>query len=152
MNSKTSHPDSLQLDQLRAGLLDEQAALKRQLEAHLAICEHCRVRVDWRSVADQAIDSGQVQARLGAARRSALQAPARRPRRYLPVAAAASILVVVTASLLFNHEDPPLDRQSAPAQAQAEPADLYEDLDFYLWLADHAHNGNKPGPVNDQQG
>lgn len=73
-------------------------------------------------------------------RRAALGAPARAPRtrqHLLPLAAAASIALASlwvwqpwTAAL-----DPGADPAERALLAQAESSDLYENLDFYLWLA-----------------
>ena len=47
MNRSEQHPDSILLDQLRAGLLDGDPRQKSELEQHLQHCERCRRAYDW---------------------------------------------------------------------------------------------------------
>lgn len=137
MNSFEQHPDTEQLDRLRAGLFDDDPQRRIRLEQHLQQCEHCRRAYDWpaRLAGLEAV----AETRLDALRRQALAgAPSRRRhRRLLPLATAAAMALVAVGvvSLLPSPQTPP-----APRIAASDPTrvpDLYEDLDFYLWLADH---------------
>lgn len=139
MNNSEQHPDSRQLDRLRAGLLDDEPLEKTTLEQHLEHCERCRRAYEWPAglrttavAADEQLD------RL---RREAVAMPSSRlPRRWAPVAAAAALaLLAVSLFQLLPAPD-----SGAPQVAASSPAgpDLYEDLDFYLWLADHKSSGD----------
>ena len=68
--------------------------------------------------------------RLDAARRAALNAPVRRHPAWLPAGALAAVLaaVLITAGL---HESP-----LEPDEMPVADAELYEDMEFYLWLAE----------------
>ncbi|HHJ18142.1 MAG TPA: hypothetical protein ENJ80_15790 [Gammaproteobacteria bacterium] len=131
------HPDSELLDRLRAGLLDDAPAQKAELENHLAQCSACRQRHNWPATlqaADPALDN-----RLDRARQRAIQAPGKSAlRRFAPLAAAAAIALV--AILLVQTARQP-DPENTRMAGTTEVPEVYEDLDFYLWLTDH--NGSR---------
>ncbi len=139
MNGSERHPDSLALDRLRAGLLDGEPVQKAALEQHLRQCGSCRRAYDWPArlrTAATAMDE-----RLDRLRRQALATPpAHRSRHWLPLAAGAA-LAVATVGLFQLVSPPETDRPQVATSTQSVP-DLYEDLDFYLWLADHKGTGD----------
>ncbi len=153
MNTNTRHPGVELLDQLHAGLLDDQEKLKLQLETHLQQCEQCQQTTNWRNITDHTEMPAQLENRLESITRKALsQAQRPKPTNHLiPVAAAASVIALLTATLLFNPAR--LNTDLDPAiQAQAEPENIYEDLDFYLWMADQKIKGRQSKQDNDLQG
>ena len=140
MNTIDRHPDTELLDRLRSGLLDAAPEQKTQLEAHLASCESCRRRADLKAqLHPHLLASPDLDNRLDQARRRALQMPRRSslPRFAIPLATAAAVALL--AVVLVE----PVQRQTAPPEPQLansgtrEVPELYEELDFYLWLADH---------------
>lgn len=142
MNAKTRHPATELLDQLHAGLLDEQTALKTQLETHLQQCEACRQSASWEHIADHTVLPGQLDQRLESITRNAIRQAPRPARRWVPVTAAASVIALLSATLLFNQTELNRD-ENHTQQATAAPASIYEDLDFYLWMADHGSDGGQ---------
>jgi anti-sigma factor RsiW len=137
-----AHPDTELLDRLRAGLLDEDLEMKARLERHLAACPSCRERLNaWEHLGRDALGAWAVtedslSAGLGAARQRALAAG--RHRRFVSrrplLATAAVVLIAVSAGLwTLRHEF--VDTVHVTAQNSAGVPDLYEDLDFYLWMA-----------------
>jgi anti-sigma factor RsiW len=144
MHNRT-HPDTEFLDRLRAGLLDESSAERDALEKHLAGCAQCRASLDsWRQLGPDALgtelDSRVVGAGLRQARRHALAAGERRHAgAYSALAAAAMLLLAITAGLWTWQ--PGLDGalQMTAHNGDAVP-DLYEDLDFYLWMTNQHEN------------
>jgi len=145
------HPDPELLDRLRAGLLDAETETRMALEQHVADCAVCRQQLDaWRQLGTDALgprlDSRLLADELQAARRRALGSQGitagNRYRAAVPYAAAAVLLIAVSAGLwsLFPHgADTPA--VVATRSTQQVP-DVYEDLDFYLWLATQQDNGN----------
>lgn len=139
MNRSEQHPDSVVLDRLRAGLLDDDPQQKAALQQHLRQCAHCHRAYDWpaslRGVATE------LDARLDQLRHRALATtPADRSHRWLPLAVAATLALVAVG--LFRLQPAP---ETSPPQVTASKQnvpDLYEDLDFYLWLADHKGTGD----------
>jgi len=138
MSRDKVHPDTELLDQLRAGLLDDDPVRKAELETHLQGCQRCRQRFDW----DGTLQPGHLAIphptqRLEHARQQAVRAPAaRRPPRLVPFAVAAAVALV--AVLLIRPALEPDAEQPRLAERNAtEVPELYEELDFYLWLADH---------------
>jgi hypothetical protein len=140
------HPDTGQLDRLRAGLLDDQPEAKAALEAHLAGCGICRERSDWQMLQPGAmgpdLDTDTLQQSLQRARRQALLAGnLHRTHSFLPYAAAALLLVAVSIGIWTLQTDNGSELQMAAHDSQMSP-DIYEDLEFYLWLANQKDNGN----------
>ena len=138
MNRHNLHPDTELLDRLRAGLLDDDPVQRTELEAHLEDCQRCRQRYNWDGhlqVGGLAIaDTGE---RLDRARRRALEAtPPGLAHRFVPFAVAAANARV--AVLLVKPALEPETEAARLASTDArEVPELYEELDFYLWLADH---------------
>ena len=136
---KQQHPDTELLDQLRAGLLDDQPEQKAAIELHLAGCNSCRAHTDvWKQLEPGAlgprVDAGGIGISLQSARRQALtDAPRDRQRSLVPLATAALLVLAVSAGLWTTQSDIDTTTMTA-ANSQAVP-DIYEDLDFYLWLA-----------------
>ncbi len=139
MNTPDSHPDSEQLDRLRAGLLDDDPALKAALEAHLANCERCSERHDWRGgLTPGALPFSPPRERLENIRAQVLAHPVER-RRLVPLAVAAALALVAMVLVRPALQDDPGQTRVAETRMDSTPV-LYEDLDFYLWLADHKDN------------
>ena len=141
----TQHPDPEQLDRLRAGLLDDQADEKRSMENHIEHCPSCQSHyTSWQQLGPTALGPQLGTASLGSslqqARRQALDnADTRHSRSYTRYATAALLLIAV--SIGFWVAQPEFqDTQLATAESGQEVPDLYEDIDFYLWLA--GQNGN----------
>ncbi|MDH3561404.1 MAG: hypothetical protein OEN52_10695 [Gammaproteobacteria bacterium] len=135
-----THPDTALLDRLRAGLLDAAAEEKSRLERHLESCPQCRARLDgWQQLGPKALgpdlDPAAVSNQLRQLRQQAL-ASGKRPRlrNYQLLATAALLLITVTVGLwTVQYQDS--DAPQMTAQSSDTVPDLYEDLDFYLWLA-----------------
>lgn len=141
MNGLERHPDSEQLDRLRAGLLDDSDPQQRaRLETHLRECSTCRRAYDWPArLAGLETPDAQLDALR---RRATAGGRTRRHQRLLPLAAAAALALAAVGlvSLLPSPSSPP-----APQVASGERTpvpELYEDLDFYLWLADHKESAD----------
>ncbi len=136
MNTHNTHPDSEQLDSLRAGLLDDTPQLKADIEAHLADCLSCRAHYDMAGhLLPGRLPVATPTVQLDRIRRQALET--RSSRQHLSAFALAAALALV-AVLLVKPDLQDASRETRVAQTATEdtPA-LYEDLDFYLWLADH---------------
>lgn len=138
MNRPDQHPDTELLDRLRAGLLDEDPLQKAGLEAHIKQCVTCRRGYAW--PAAMRSDDAQIQhlaRQLDGARRKALL-PRKKTalRRFAPLAAAAAIALVAVLVVKPLQSPDTDDTQLAGTTPGAVP-EIYEDLDFYLWLADH---------------
>lgn len=144
----TEHPDDLQLDQLRAGLLDHQVAVKSQLLEHLRLCATCRqqaVAMDQLAATQRDARNPRLAQQLRTRRMAALAGDAaRRPprsaaRRLAPAFALATVVAVMIGVGGFLEITP----ATAPApQTVAQTTndnvpDLYADIDFYLWLSNH---------------
>ncbi|MGB5607485.1 MAG: hypothetical protein WBN51_13275 [Gammaproteobacteria bacterium] len=146
------HPDTELLDRLRAGLLDDQADARADLESHLASCRACQARFDnWHQLAPQALgpslEPHTIRNELQRARKQALNVQSHRTPALAAYATAAVLLIAVSAglwSLQPGSESPP----QLTAQNTEPAPDLYEDLDFYLWLANQeegpASSGTNP--------
>ncbi|MEE8429168.1 MAG: hypothetical protein V3S33_06670 [Gammaproteobacteria bacterium] len=144
MANTSQHPTPEQLDRLRAGLLDEEMDTATILEAHIPNCPECQDYLrGWTRMQELAQSSEGNQAllasRLREAREAALStaAPAKKPLPHPALAIAASLMLV--AGLLLWSPWSALDiapNQMAQHQEEQGPG-LYEDLDFYIWLAGH---------------
>lgn len=141
------HPELELLDRLRAGLLDGQPEEKAALERHLATCRACRSRFEgWQQLGPAALgprlDPGLLHNDLRKLRHRALGAAGSGHHWSItPYATAALLLIAASAGLWSLQQEPAVPPQLAVQDTQDVP-DLYEDLDFYLWLADHE---NGPG-------
>ena len=153
MQNRT-HPDTETLDRLRAGLLAETSAEREALEKHLAGCPQCRARLDsWRQLGLEALgsqlDTRAVTDGLRQARRHAMSTGERRHAgAYSALAAAAMLLLAITAGLWTWQ--PGLDGMpQMTAHSGDMVPDLYEDLDFYLWMANqHENESEETGNAN----
>jgi anti-sigma factor RsiW len=153
MQNRT-HPETELLDRLRAGLLDESSAERDALEKHLAGCAQCQACLDsWRQLGPDALgtqlDTRAVTTALRQARRHALVAGERRHAgTYSALAAAAMLLLAITAGLWTWQ--PGLDgTPQMTAHSGDVVPDLYEDLDFYLWMANqHENDAEENGNAN----
>ncbi len=152
MTDHHTHPDTEQLQRLQAELLDPEEAAR--LQAHLRECPRCQAQLaGWQRLGELATlndqDAG-VTARLAAARRAALAQDSDSTRHWhaLPLlATAASVMLMVSLGVwqLWPAGQPapatvgPVAVQTAPArmaqQRDESVPEVYEDLDFYLWLA-----------------
>lgn len=164
---RNQHPDSDELDQLRAGLLNDEPARRQALLDHLSGCGNCR---DSHGVADRVcasldeqLESPAVAGALRARRRSALAGqgtaiPGRVPRLAL-IGATLSLLLGIGIFFALEGDAPTYrDAQWGPADHAPDPAaaspqlasqeaipDVYSDLDFYLWLAHEREKNVNPG-------
>ena len=139
------HPDPEQLDLLRAGLLDDQADVKQALESHVGHCSSCQSLFNsWQQLGPDALGPQLSEESLGHALQQARQqafsdAGTRHARTFTPYATAALLLIAV--SIGFWVAQPAhQDTQLATVELGQDVPDLYEDIDFYLWLAEQ--NGN----------
>jgi len=134
------HPDLELLDRLRAGLLDDRPDEKSALADHLAHCAACQAQFgSWEQLAPGAlgpvIDPAALRRDLRNARVRALDSGTVRHRHALaPYAAAALLLIAVTVGI-WTGQNWLQPQPQMTAQATHEVPDIYEDLDFYLWLA-----------------
>jgi predicted anti-sigma-YlaC factor YlaD len=138
MNRPDRHPNSDLLDQLRAGLLDDDASRKVEVETHLRQCRSCRQRYDWPAAlrADEE-QSRDLDRGLDLARRQALASTKKSAlRRFAPLAAAAVIALIAVLAVRPLQSPDGQQTRVAGTTTGAAP-EVYEDLDFYLWLADH---------------
>ena len=142
---RQQHPDPEQLDQLRAGLLDDQADVKASLESHVEQCPSCQSLLNnWQQLGPGALGPQlgpqSLDRSLQQARQQALETPdARLSRTFMPYATAALFLIAVSIGFWVTG---PEYRETTLATADRgrDVPGLYEDIDFYLWLAEQ--NGN----------
>jgi hypothetical protein len=142
-----AHPDTELLDRLRAGLLDDSIEIKDRLEHHLVACPQCRSRLHaWEHLGRQAMEAWPVADKklsvgLKLARRQAMAAGRhRRIIRYPVLATAAVLLIAVSAGFwTLRHEFVDTMPMTASTTSEEIP-DLYEDLDFYLWMANQGND------------
>ncbi len=138
MNDMTTHPEPEQWQRLRAGLLDHDPQQRARLQQHLNECAHCQHEWNtWQRVAEAAdpgFDTALATLHSRALRGESLGAR-HRPRPWLPALAAALTLSLGLG--LWWGLTAPVEQQVA--RAEAVP-DLYEELDFYLWLANEGND------------
>lgn len=136
-----SHPDDVQLDLLRAGLLDETAEGKASIQRHLDGCSVCRGGMArWKWIAENGTPRDELLSRqLQERRRLALDGrrSARAQRRAMArvtIAGVAAALILALGTVLSLQ----LWRTKVPlpdvARAESVP-DLYSHIDFYLWVS-----------------
>jgi predicted anti-sigma-YlaC factor YlaD len=141
-----AHPDPEQLDRLRAGLLDEHPDEKAALKQHLDACSTCRAQnAGWAHLGTAQLDAhlptDALRRDLQQARRVALAGRRHsRARSFAPYATAAALLVAVTIGL-WTMQPGDQSRPLQTAQSIEAIPDTYEDLDFYLWLANQKDSG-----------
>ncbi|HHO68284.1 MAG TPA: hypothetical protein ENK12_04550 [Gammaproteobacteria bacterium] len=155
MNDPTRHPDTELLDRLRAGLLDDQPQAKQRLEDHLRECRRCARLADWQPLAARVTgpgDAARLDAALRRARQQALGRRRRPTRRLLPLALAASLVAAIAVGLYTPQPETDTGPTRVAHSEEAGTPDLYEDLDFYLWLADHRQGGGGQSADTDQHG
>ena len=137
-----SHPQTTELDRLRAGLLDDDHAARATLLQHLQACGACRARLaDWDTLREAAATTHDphLNHELRARRAAALagQASGRTTTTHWPryaVAASLAIAIGVGVFLQLEALQPEIPAEMNIAQSDAVP-DVYADIDFYLWLA-----------------
>ena len=139
MKGPDQHPDTETLDQLRAGLLDEDPSRKAAVEAHLQRCESCRHSYQWPTAALQpeGAQIEQLARQLDGARRRALQAPEKTSLRRLTPLVAAAAVALVAVLVIKPLQSPDTEETQLAGTTPGAVPDVSEDLDFYLWLADH---------------
>jgi hypothetical protein len=143
MNGSERHPDSALLDRLRAGLLDDRPSQKTALEQHLQQCEYCRDAYRWPAALAASVPEPD-ERQLDRLRQQALltAGPGRHRRRLAPLAVAAALAIAAVGLFrLLPSTDTHTDPSRIAASSQQVP-EVYEDLDFYLWLADHKGPGD----------
>lgn len=142
---RQQHPDPEQLDQLRAGLLDDQADVKAALQAHIEHCPSCQSLLNnWQQLGPDALgpqlDPESLGHSLQQARKQALDTKdAHQSRTFMPYATAALLLIAVSIGFWAAQPEYRETTLVTADQGQDVPG-LYEDIDFYLWLAEQ--NGN----------
>jgi anti-sigma factor RsiW len=147
-----THPDTVLLDRLRAGLLDEAEEDRSRLQRHIETCPQCRAYLDgWKQLGPTALgpklDPAAVTNQLRQLRQQAL-ASAKRPRlRHYPLLASAALLLIAVTVGLWTIQYQDSDAPRMTAQSTEAVPDLYEDLEFYLWLA--GQNGDDAPDVDD---
>lgn len=136
MNLHTQHhPATSDLDAWRADLLDATAA--QNVAEHVAACATCAHAASVTDTVTRVANtvSPELERQLRVRRRTALATPARRgalsPRWAL--AAGMSALALGLALYLGSGEQ---------ARAPGVDADVYADVDFYLWLAERDEKAN----------
>lgn len=135
-NEVVVHPQTADLDRLRAGLLDDAPAAREALLAHLQSCSECQARSAlWPRVSaalQPAAADGHVGGMLAARRQRALrgQGATRRKPPAVAFAVAAAIAAIAIGVSTLLHEP---DFSETPVASTGAP-DIYADLDFYLWL------------------
>jgi hypothetical protein len=155
-----SHPTVIELDRLRAGLLDNDPSGREALMAHLATCDGCRQHLNGSRLSRELarhMDADEWTAQALRARRlQALAGHASNARsgisRYsVWGSAAVTALVLVIAGVNFRTLLAPPAREPATMASATDPAtaatqdDVYTDLDFYLWLSKQSDAGASNG-------
>ena len=139
MKGPDQHPDTEILDRLRTGLLDDDPLRKAAVEAHLQQCETCRHSYQWPATTLQQ-DGTQLEwlaRRLDGARHRALQQPEKTSLHRLTPLLAAAAIALVAVLVIKPLQSPDTDETQLAGTTPGAVPDVYEDLDFYLWLADH---------------
>ena len=155
MSRQPKHPTLEQLDQLRAGLLDDRPQERDRLRVHLEACPSCQARHEpWQHLSkhlqQRTEPSTSARYQLQLARYRAVGRGVNFWPRWaspLTLAVAASLLVAVTLSLTLELGETQPPRGWSQSKLADDP-DLYANVDFYLWLA--SHNG-APVSSNDDR-
>lgn len=132
----SDHPSDSELDALRAGLYDDRIDERETLRAHVDACGACRDRVAiWNETKHAlGVERPGVRTQLSARRAAALAGTAAAVPRAgwrVPMALAASVAVLAIALGVALHTS---ENNGDGQLAETETADLYTDIDFYLWL------------------
>jgi uncharacterized protein YbaR (Trm112 family) len=141
-----AHPDTELLDRMRAGLLDDSIEIKDQLEHHLVACPLCRNRLHaWEHLGRDTMEAWPVEDKklsvsLKQARRQAMTTGRHRRMIGYPVLATAAVLLIAVSAGLWTLRHEFVDTMPMMAGASEEVPDLYEDLDFYLWMANQGND------------
>jgi hypothetical protein len=141
-----AHPDTEMLDRLRAGLLDDNTEMKNRLERHLVACPQCRERLHaWEHLGRDALEAWPVAEKrlsveLKLARRQAMMAVWHRRIISYPLLATAAVLLIAVSAGLWTLRHEFVDTTPMMARTSEEVPDLYEDLDFYLWMANQGND------------
>ena len=142
MANTSQHPAPEQLDRLRAGLLDNEMDTATILEAHIRNCPECQNHLNgWTRLQELAQssegDQSLLASRLQEAREAALNtvAPVKKPLLQPALAIAASLMLVAGLALWSPWSALDLAPDQMAQHQEEQGPDLYEDLDFYLWLA-----------------
>lgn len=134
------------LDQYRAGLLDDSPQILQPLREHLAHCASCRQRAQtWERLQPTAPDS--MAQDFAAQRDQVFKKPAPRRSWTMPaLAIAASVFFALIGINVFTTTAPPQPVTTPHTQvARDNNAELFTDIDFYIWLSQHqdAHKQNE---------
>jgi len=136
-----SHPESEQIDLLRAGLLDDATEHKASVLRHLENCRDCRNRsARWQQIAGGESREGDALSRqLRERRRLALDGKgSARTRRQttarLVLTGIAAAMILAIGTVIGLQVWRPQTPTPNVAQATKVP-DLYSDIDFYLWVS-----------------
>lgn len=146
---RSDHLTDRQLDELRAGMLDEYPADREALRAHITDCAVCAARLGLWDQTKQVlgIEHSGVRHALRARRAAALAGNATvdsRPVRWgLPMALAAGVAAVALGLGVLVYPPDNTDSGQLAATTADEP-DLYTDIDFYLWLLRKQHDETGP--------
>ena len=141
-----AHPDTELLDRLRAGLLDDSIEMKDRLERHLVACPQCRGRLHaWEHLGRDALGTWPVSDKklsveLKLARRQAMMAGQHHRILSYPALATAAVLLIAVSAGLWTLRHEFVDTTPMMARTSEEIPDLYEDLDFYLWMANQGND------------
>jgi anti-sigma factor RsiW len=144
------HPNTVELDELRTGLLDRDPNRRAAITAHLKACAACqRQEALWprllHALDRQAADDG-VAGALAVRRHRALHGSPRVRSRSaylgLAVAAAVTAIAIGIGTVFLNETKAP---EPIVAAVEAPGPDLYADLDFYLWLV-HKRSDENTSP------
>lgn len=139
------HPDDIQLDKLRAGLLDDEPSTLTGVTAHVEHCARCRARLDkWpRLTAVLELDRPNEAALTAGLSSSAPSAQGTKraagghgvPK--LAMALAAALVLALGLRFMLDRQTASDDQTSIVANDAAKVPDLYSNIDFYLWMAQH---------------
>lgn len=151
-----THPDTEQLDRLRCGLLDDEPRLRASLNKHMTSCPDCMARFSsWDQLHQMTgktdMTEQQLKRDLGSARQAALAiSRSERPHQRVPLAVAAALFIALSAGLLTLQYDgsgfiPEDGNAHLVTQTGNDIPDVYEDLDFYLWLATQEESDSTNG-------
>ena len=141
-----AHPDTELLDRLRTGLLDDNIELKDRLEHHLVACPQCRSRLHaWEHLGRDTMGTWPVEDKilsvgLKQARRQVLTTGRHRRMISYPALATAAVLLIAVSAGLWTLRHEFVDTMPMMARTSEEVPDLYEDLDFYLWMANQGND------------
>ena len=136
------HPDDVLLDKLRAGLLDDEPSTLADVNAHVEHCAQCRVRLDAWSRLTAALELDHSDEALPAAdlRHRAPSEDAKRASGgygKFAMALAAALVLALGLRFMLNRHTVGYDQSPVVANGAAKVPDLYSNIDFYLWMAQH---------------